>query len=148
MTRLILLLPLVVLACTGWTQAAPKATLVLPKSAKAGKQVKATLRIVFEEGLHGYQNPPTKDYMIPVEVKSATKGLAIKPAYPKGVVKEFMGEETAVYEGAIEIPILITVPKKTGPLIIKLDVGYQQCTDEACYAPATLSVSGKLTITK
>src|SRR5687767_16028688 len=114
-----------VLSAVVFCQAAPKAELVLPKTAKAGTVVKGMLKLTFEPGLHGYQNPPTKDYMIPVRVESGIKGLKVVPKYPKGEITEVAGEQAAGYEGHVQIPVLITMPKKAGPLVVKLAVSFQ-----------------------
>src|SRR5687768_17595759 len=135
-------------ASTVWGQGAPKAELVLPKTAAPGASVRATLKLTFEPGLHGYQNPPTKDYMIPVKVESAVKGLIVVPKYPKGEVTEVAGESAAVYEGLVSIPVLVTMPKKLGALTVRISVSYQQCNKEACFPPDSITVTGKITVKK
>lgn len=145
---LVLLAMLALAPSSGRAETPPKVSLSLPKSAKVGAKVQATLTITIEEGLHLYQNPPTKDYMIPLEIVSASKGIVAKPRYPKGTVRDFLGEPTAMYDGTIEVPVEIIAPKKPGPLVVKLDVRYQQCTNESCYPPGSVTVSGKMTLKK
>jgi DsbC/DsbD-like thiol-disulfide interchange protein len=144
--RNIFLLPLVAIAALVTAQEAPQAELVLPKQVALGKPVQATVKITFDTGWHGYQNPPTKDYMIPVKVESATKGVTVKAAYPKGVIMDFGGESTAVYEGTVSIPVTITLPKKLGASEFKLNVSYQQCNAETCQPPANVVLTGKVTV--
>lgn len=127
---------------------APKVELLMPKQVAFGQKVKATVRITFAPGLHAYQNPPSKDFMIPVTVRSLIKGVAASPTYPKGEVKMLAGEPTAVYEGQVDIPVIVKVPKKPGSVLVKLDVGYQQCTDQACDRPTSVPVSGRVLIAK
>lgn len=131
-------------------QTPPTATLILPKTAVAGQTVKAKLRVTFAEGLHGYQNPPSQDYMIPVKVESAIKGIPIKVSYPKGNILSVNDESVAVYQGLVEIPVTITLPKKPGVVSVKLNVSYQQCTDDTgqCYPPDTVVATGKITVKK
>ena len=76
----------------------PRVSLKLEKTtAKPGEEVKGTVTAVFAPGLHGYQNPPSKDYMLPVKV-SAGEGTALKSVnYPKGHLEMAGGEEAAVY---------------------------------------------------
>jgi DsbC/DsbD-like thiol-disulfide interchange protein len=121
---------------------APRVSLkILTKAPAPNSTVKGLVTIVFAEGLHGYQNPPTMDYQIPVTVQSDSKGNAIKPVYPKGTIKEFAGEKSAVYEGTVEIPFTFAAPKKAGTSILTLKVGYQQCNDSGCFPPAFKTIS-------
>lgn len=118
------------------------------KSGPAGSKLKGTLTVTFAEGLHGYQNPPLSEYQIPVKVAGEDKGIVLKVAYPKGQVKGVAGEQAAVYEGTIKIPIEITLPKKVGAFKPKLSLSYQQCTESACYPPGKVLVEGSITVTK
>jgi DsbC/DsbD-like thiol-disulfide interchange protein len=129
----------------------PKAELKLDKvTAIAGSTVKGHITLTFSEGLHGYQNPPTVDYQIPVKV-SAPKGTTLsKVSYPKGVDFLMAGETSPskVYEGRLEIPVEIKVGKKPGKTTIKLTIDYQQCNMSSCFPPSKLEVRAPLTITK
>ena len=129
----------------------PKVELKLAKTqAPAGSQIKATVIVTFGPGLHGYQNPPSEDYMIPVVVKVDGKEFKLaKPiVYPKGEDQK-MGSEKPVkaYSGTIQIPVLITAPAKPGSRDLKIVVTYQQCTDQACFQPGEVSATTKLKIT-
>ncbi|HTQ10393.1 MAG TPA: hypothetical protein VMI31_10005, partial [Fimbriimonadaceae bacterium] len=73
------------LAAIAFGQGTPATVKVtLPKTAKAGSTVKGIVEVTFADGMHGYQNPPTEDYMIPVKLTVDTKGFSLKPTYPKG----------------------------------------------------------------
>jgi DsbC/DsbD-like thiol-disulfide interchange protein len=149
LTRFWLVLAVLALPLLGLAQGEPPtAQLSLPKSGKPGQKVKAIVKLTFAPGLHGYQNPPTKDYMIPVSIKSTVKDITCKPSYPSGVVKDFAGESAAVYEGTVEIPVMVTLPKKPGTVQIKLEVSYQQCNEQACYPPGTINLTGKISVKK
>ncbi|MGF1954233.1 protein-disulfide reductase DsbD domain-containing protein, partial [Lactococcus lactis] len=88
----------------------------------------ATLKVKFAPGLHGYQNPPTDKFQIPISV-SAGKGTTLsKVSYPKGVMRKAGGDttESAVYEGEITIKVAIKVPTGAGAHDLNLVLNYQQ----------------------
>lgn len=122
---------------------------VAQKTAVVGAKVKGTIKITFSEGRHAYQNPPSKDYMIPVSVTAKSKGFKLEPvAYPKGVPHKTMGEteNVAVYQGTISIPVVFDMPTKPGTVTIKLDVSCQQCTESDCSPPEDAIVVAKITV--
>ena len=128
---------------------APKVRIVLDKKAvKPGATIEGKVAITFAAGLHGYQNPPSKDYMIPVKLEAEGKEIKLKVTYPTGVPMAVGGETepALVYEGEVFFPIQITLPKKTGPVKIALKFSYQQCNDSACFPPSSISLVEKITI--
>jgi DsbC/DsbD-like thiol-disulfide interchange protein len=129
---------------------APKAELKLEKSsAVAGSIVKGKIVLTFAAGLHGYQNPPSESYQIPVKVEPVKGTTLLKAIYPKGEPFLMSGDEkpSMVYANRIEIPIQIKAPAKAGKQVIKLSLSYQQCNESACFPPGTLDLVGKLTVT-
>ncbi len=128
----------------------PTVKVTLPKDAKPGSMVKGTVEVTFAEGLHGYQNPPIDKFQIPVSITADTKGFSLKVAYPKGVMKAIGGDPkpTGVYEGEVKFPITVTVPKTGGQSSVKITVHYQQCNDQTCYPPETVSSTAKILIKK
>ena len=123
----------------------PTAALTLPKSVKAGQTVTAQLAVGFASGLHGYQNPPSDSFEIPVTVKlKSGDAKVVKIAYPKGADMTMPGDTkpTKVYSGTVTIPLKIKVGKKGGPLVIEVD--YQQCTEANCFPPASVTAKGTL----
>ncbi len=116
------------------------------KTVKPGGTVKATVIVTFAPGWHGYQNPPMRDYEIPLKITTPTKGLGLKATYPKGKEIESAGAKTWAYEGTVSVPIVLTVPKKAGVFPFKLDVAYQQCNDQTCLPPDQATLSGKVTV--
>lgn len=108
----------------------------------AGQPIRGTVIVTFSEGLHGYQNPPTRDYMIPVSVSTSVKGWAVAAKYPKGTPMKVGGEEepSAVYEGRLEIPVELKGPAKAGSVSVPIVVRYQLCNATACFAPETVEV--------
>ncbi|HWA83271.1 MAG TPA: protein-disulfide reductase DsbD domain-containing protein [Fimbriimonadaceae bacterium] len=133
------------------TNTAPTVKVVLPKTAKPGATVSGTIELSFADGLHGYQNPPTDEYQIPVKVSVDTKGFTLKKVtYPKGVMKSIGGDPKpcGVYEGTVKIPIVVTIPAKAGAAEVKFVVSYQQCNDASCFPPAKVTGIAKLQIKK
>ncbi|HMS55714.1 MAG TPA: protein-disulfide reductase DsbD family protein [Fimbriimonadaceae bacterium] len=128
---------------------APKATLELDmKKAMPGAKLTGTLTVVFAEGLHAYQNPPSKDYQVPLTLTTDSKGFKITPKYPKGMMRESMGELSALYEGTVKIPVTIEFPKTAGAYTLKISVNYQQCNESTCFPPGTVVVESKVTLKK
>lgn len=125
----------------------PKVVLQLEKAtAKPGETIKGTLTATFAPGLHGYQNPPSKDYMLPVKV-SAGEGTTLKGVqYPAGHMEMAGGEEAAVYSGAVGFAVTVVVPDKPGVHKVALKFFYQQCDEHACYMPTTIDVSAEITV--
>jgi DsbC/DsbD-like thiol-disulfide interchange protein len=124
---------------------------VAQKTAVAGGKDNGVVKVTFPEGLHGYQNPPTKDYMIPVAVAAKTKAFKLQSVkYPKGVARKTVGEEgdVMVYDGTVEIPVVIQMPSKPGPVSISLAVSWQTCTDAECGPPEEVVVTQKIVVTK
>lgn len=149
MLKAMLLISMLVTSALGLSQETPPSIqLLLPKSGMAGAKVKGTVRITFEPGLHAYQNPPTKDYMIPVTITSRSKGFVVKPRYPIGEMILFAGEMVAAYSGTVDIPIVVTLPKSAGTSAFKVEVGYQQCTKEICFKAESVTLSTKIQIKK
>jgi len=146
--RAIFLASLMGAVALAWAQAPPTASLKVGSQAvKPGASFDATVSVTFAENLHGYQNPPTEDFMVPVSVASSTKDFTLKSAkYPKGVVKKAGGMDAAVYEGTVQIPITLVAPKKAGAYTLKLDVKYQQCDENNCFVPGTISATAKVKV--
>jgi hypothetical protein len=135
----------------------PQATagLELPKSVKANTPLKASITLSIPEGNHAYA--PAKNSMyITVEVLApeGSKYKLTQVTYPKGESKTYpgLGDEVAlVYEGAIKIPVQISMPKGTKDrFAFKLNVRVQMCTNEGgtCFPPQTIALAGSLKVTK
>ena len=113
---------------------------------KVNGTILGTATVSFPSGLHGYQNPPTKDYQIPITISVDGKGFLLKANYPKGVIKEFLGEKTAVYEGQVKVPFAFTLPSKPGTYTITFSLGYQMCNDQSCFPPGAVTVTKKVSV--
>lgn len=116
------------------------------KSVPLGGTVKGTVAVTFAMGWHGYQNPPMREYEIPLKVEGATKDLKVKATYPKGELKDFAGAKTLMYEGTVLVPISFAAPKKKGPFKFDLNVTYQQCNESTCLPPEVQKVSGSVNV--
>lgn len=117
------------------------------KAAPMGGIVKGRVFVTFSPGWHGYQNPPMRDYEIPLKVEGATKDLKLKATYPKGELKDFAGAKTLMYEGTVAVPFTLLVPKKKGTFKFDLNVSYQQCNHATCLPPESQKVSGSIAVT-
>ncbi len=127
----------------------PTAKLQLPKSATIGKAFNATVVVTIPDGWHAYQNPPTKDFQIPVTISTTSKTLKLKKiSYPKGDMKEFGGELTAVHEGTVKIPVSIIATGKPGSSEVVLKVILQICDDTSCLPPRPIALKGSLKLVK
>lgn len=137
------------LATAPLAQEAPIAKLKLPAKVTPGSVVKGTLTMTFADGWHGYQNPPSDPYQNPVTIALATKGFKLsKVTYPVGIIKDFAGTKTAVYEGEITIPFEFVAPKKTGKLALTFKLDYQQCNENSCLPPASMTLKGTVDVAK
>lgn len=136
----------------GQGDTAPKVSITVPKTTvAAGKPVQAILTVTFAEGLHGYQNPPTDPTLIPVVVKSADALFKVtKVSYPKGTPAKVGGESAPVnvYAGTIKIPVTLTAPTKLGQATLTLKFDYQQCNEQACFPPNSITAKLNLTVVK
>ncbi|MCH8978267.1 MAG: hypothetical protein IH945_03375 [Armatimonadetes bacterium] len=114
----------------------------------AGSETTVYVLAEFAPGLHAYQNPPTKDYMIPVTVTGAEGTEVLNVEYPTGTVEFVAGEQSAVYMGSVRIPVTVRAASETGPQSITLELNYQQCTEQACFAPDTVQATVELQVSE
>ena len=125
----------------------PSVKLTLSKATAApGEEVKGTVEVTFAPGLHGYQNPPDPNYVLPVEVV-AGEGTKLKSvSYPKGVKEVVAGVMSAVYTESVSFPVVLFAPTAPGPAKLNLTFKYQQCDDQTCYPPSTVALTTNLTV--
>ena len=128
----------------------PTVTLkVLTPRVQPNKPFKAELVVKFGEGLHGYQNPPSDTFEIPVTVKlKSGDAKLVKISYPKGADMKMVGDTkpTKVYSGSVTIPLSFVAGKKPGALVLSFN--YQQCTDANCFPPSSVDAKADLTAHK
>ncbi len=132
-------------------QGSPDAPTAEFKAAKPtfaiGKPIVGTLKLTFAPGMHGYQNPPSDEFEIPVKI--SVTGLAVlKVAYPKGKPVTTAGNEkpSMVYSGTIEIPVTFKPVAKAGKNPVTVKVDYQQCNDSNCWPPSSLTVKSEIVV--
>ena len=132
----------------------PTATVKLDApSTSVGKPLKGVLTLVLPEGLHGYQNPPSGEFDIPIKLSVADPGVKLtKVDYPKGESMSVAGVDkpTMVYEGAVKIPFTLVAakPLAKGAATVGLRLDYQLCTMQMCYPPASITVRVALKVAR
>jgi len=115
----------------------------------AGSAVSTTVTITFAEGFHGYQNPPSDPYQVPVSVTVPDKRFLVYGVkYPKGEPFFMEGDDkpTMAYLGATRLPITFKAPAKPGKYTVPFEVKYQQCTNRDCYAPQTVNLTASIEV--
>ncbi len=131
--------------------AQPKPTVSLSWSSTTvakGGELKGTLTVKVPASHHLYQNPPSKDYQIPIKITSADSNVKlVKASYPKG--SDFVdssGDSYKVYNGTVKIPVTVKMPDAAGKKTVKLKFAYQMCNDTSCYPPTSIIASKAVTI--
>jgi hypothetical protein len=125
----------------------PVVSLTLPHAVVAHAPFVAKLSITFATGLHGYQNPPSDPYTIPVKIKLASGDVkVIKVVYPAGTDLSMAGDPkpAKVYSGSVVVPIKLVAGTHTGDLVFEVD--YQQCTESNCFAPSSIKAKATLRV--
>jgi DsbC/DsbD-like thiol-disulfide interchange protein len=118
-------------------------------TAKVNAEVKADVWVTIPDGLHAYQNPPAKDYQIPLKISASDANTkVVKVTYPKGVKGVAGGEESMVYEGKVKVQIVLKAPAAAGKKTFKVKVNYQFCDDSTCFAPSSVEATAAVTVKK
>jgi DsbC/DsbD-like thiol-disulfide interchange protein len=128
----------------------PKASLrITSKALTPGSVIKGEVTVTFGDGLHGYQNPPSDEFSIPVSLKLATADFTgFKPTYPAGSDFSMDGKVQKVYMGTVKIPFTAKLPTKPGKYSLKIAVNYQQCTASECFPPDHLEAAASVQVAK
>lgn len=147
----ILIATAMILASAAALAQQPKPTVSLAWSSTTvakGGELKGTLTVKVPESHHLYQNPPSKDYQIPIKITSADSNVKlVKVSYPKGKdYTDSTGASYKVYNGTVKIPVTVKMPDAAGKKTVKLKFAYQMCNDTSCYPPANLIASKAVTI--
>ncbi|CAN5477241.1 hypothetical protein BH10ACI3_BH10ACI3_08400 [soil metagenome] len=111
-----------------------------------GKATKATVVLSLPAGLHVNSSRPGSEYAIPTKVSATATGVKIGAVtYPKGTNRKFEFSENTlnVYEGRTAFGFNVTVPATYKGTTVKVyvNVKYQACTNEVCYAPKNKQVT-------
>lgn len=130
----------------------PKLSLLFPtKPIRVKAPFEVVLKATFPEDFHAYQNPPGREFDIPVTVSADPKSAIriVKVMYPKGTpMKDSSSDKPAqVYSGTVSFRILATVSKSgSTPLRVKFD--YQECDVKSCYPPKSIFANGSINVLK
>lgn len=106
-----------------------------------GRQVRLAVELRIEPGYHVNANPPSEDWLIPVEVRvEGADGVSIDGVfYPEAQERRFSfyPEALRVYEGSVVAGVLLDIADgaAAGDHDLLVKVRYQACDDEACFAP-------------
>ncbi len=112
-----------------------------------GEVVQGVVSVHIKEGWHIYANPAgvpdLKPTILVLEPGQAAADLRVD--YPAGQTKVLgsLGtEKVALYEGKIDIPFRVTLPReiRAGKTTMRLRLNYQPCNDRLCLAPASLAI--------
>jgi hypothetical protein len=114
---------------------------VEPSTAKGGS-AELVLTVILERGWHVNANDPDRPYLIPttLEIDPPAAGTIESIRYPEAVVHGLAfapGTPLRLYEGTFAIRVRVDgrVPDR-----FDAKLGFQDCNDEKCLPPRTLSV--------
>jgi thiol:disulfide interchange protein len=119
----------------------------------AGSEARITAVVTIDEGWHLQAHVPTYDYLIPTVLK-----VDLPAGYPPAEVGypaatrykfSFADDELDVYEGTLELPVLLAVPASAaaGPLPVRATLRYQACDDKSCLPPVETAAEVTLAVT-
>ncbi len=108
-----------------------------------GGRATLLVQLHIQEGWHVNSNAPRDPYLIPTSLRLALPPgwSAGQPRFPAHTMATFAfsDEALAVYEGTVEIPVVLT-RAATAPLAgLTVTVTAQACNDSMCLAPAEVS---------
>src|SRR5262249_46158358 len=115
--------------------------------ASPGSSANAFVRLSITHGYHVNANPATYSYLIATEVQPGNSedlgvGMLIYPTATKQKF-EFAEDPLAVYEGNVEIKLLLKINATvtTGERSLPITVRVQACDMEKCFPPATINAT-------
>lgn len=117
-----------------------------PVSVAHGRIAQAKIRATVAEGFHVQANPPSKDYLVPVELTiGGTPTLHLgAPVYPPGKPHRIEGESTPIstYDGTFEILFSIDADllAPEGEQFLNGELSYQACDNRRCLFPASIPI--------
>jgi len=104
----------------------------------------ATVSLTVKSGWHVYANPAGVEGIPPTRVSADDPAVKVERVdYPPGVAKALASsgkEKVSVYEGKVSIAVLFGDAQGSG-VSHKLTVRFQACSDRACLAPASVTVT-------
>ena len=108
--------------------------------------VRLAIEVEMLPGMHVNANPPTFDWMIPVEVSvKGVEGVSLVEAfYPEPVSVKFPydDEPYLVYQDTFVLGLVLVIAEDIpiGGRELQVVLDYQACNDEACFAPTATSI--------
>ena len=111
-----------------------------------GQTVRVAIEVEMLPGMHVNANPPTFDWMIPVEVSvKGVEGVSLVEAfYPEPVSVKFPydDEPYLVYQDTFVLGLVLVIAEDIpiGGRELQVVLDYQACNDEACFAPTDTSI--------
>ena len=117
-----------------------------------GTTIRAAVEIQVAPGMHVNANPPSYEWLIPVEltIKGSEDVRVATTFYPEAIHKKFPYDEKpyAVYEDVFVVGLELEVSEDAtlGEQPVQIVLDYQACNDEACFAPSKATLDLPLTI--
>ncbi len=112
----------------------------------AGGTARVAVVLTIQDKWHINTNPARPDFLIPTELKVASrqKTALAQVHYPKGVQFRMEGidEPISVYEKQVVLVGMLQVPKSAAGKTEEIDliIGYQACNDKTCLPPTGLTM--------
>ena len=120
--------------------------------AQRGRTVQAAVVVEIPSGFHINSNRPLAKFLIPTSLKiEAPGGIRVGPvSYPRAQLRSFSfsPDKLSVYEGRAVMRFNITIPSdfSSGVTELRVRLKYQSCNDEACFPPATRSITMPISV--
>lgn len=120
--------------------------------AQRGRTVQAAIVLEIPAGYHINSNRPLAKFLIPTSLKiEGAGGIKIGPvSYPRAQLRgfSFSADKLSVFEGRAVLRFNVTIPANfdTGVTELRARLKYQSCNDEACFPPATRSITMPISV--
>lgn len=107
----------------------------------SGENLYFILKVKLDPDWHINSNKPNEDFLIPTDVSINSKDgfLISQKIFPKGKDLKFEFSElpVSVYEGEIDIPLIIKIPENLseGNYQFEIILSYQACNNQTCLPP-------------
>lgn len=114
-----------------------------PVTIASGGRAEAVITIQVRDTWHINANPPSFDYMIPIEVSvTPVGGITVgKPAYPAPREQKLSFEEKPIkvydHEFQVRVPLIAVAGTSEGKVTLKGTIGFQACNDQLCLPPSS-----------
>ncbi len=126
-----------------------KASASSPAPVVPGKSFTVVIALTVDAPYHIQANKTKEGYIPTVVELGPIPGLKVVGiTYPKSVDTKIGGDTLPVYEGKVQIKVVMSAAKtlKPGKLILPFSVKYQGCNATSCYPPSTVKGEAALTV--